>query len=61
MRKTILFPGQRVVLASGEVATVAFVNYGQVYVFGRNGLPMLAKPVGDAWGGEADQEVNNAA
>lgn len=61
MRKVICFPGQRVILASGQTATVAFVNYGQVWVFGPNGLPMAATVCGEAWGGEHDMEVVNAA
>lgn len=60
MRKVICFSGQRVVLTTGEVATVAFVNHGCVYVFGKNGLPMPAVVIGDAWGGEHDQWINVA-
>lgn len=60
-RKMILVPGQRVVLTSGDIAVVAFVRYGQVFVFGRNGLPVAGIPVGDAWGGEHDQEIGLVA
>lgn len=61
MRKVICFPGQRVITTAGEVVTVAFVCNGQVWAFGRNGLPMLVTVCGDAWGGEVDQEVGVAA
>jgi hypothetical protein len=57
MRKVIVFPGQKVVATTGEVAVVAFVNYGRVYVFGRNGLPKVVDICTDAWGGEADQTL----
>lgn len=61
MRKVILFPGQRVILASGETAIVAFVAHNQVWVFGRYGLPVAAVVVTDAWGGEHDQSLGLVA
>lgn len=61
MRKLMVFPGQRVITTGGEIATVAFVNHGQVYVFGANGLPKVVDIVGEAWGGEHDMHVMNAA
>lgn len=61
MRKPILFPGQRVITTEGKTETVAFTRNGQAYVFGCNGLPKPVKVVGDAWGGEHDQEIGLAA
>ena len=61
MRKPIVYPNQKVITTQGNVATVAFVSCGQVYVFGRNGLPVPVKVCGDAFGGEHDQELMNAA
>lgn len=61
MRKPIVFPGQKVITTAGNVVIVAFMHCGQVYAFGRNGLPEAVKVVNDAWGGEHDQAVMNAA
>lgn len=60
MREIVIFPGQRVVLTSGETAVVAFVAHNQVWAFGRLGLPMPVSIVGDAWGGEHDQTIGLA-
>ena len=57
MRDIVLFPGARVITTEGEVATVAFVMAGQVFVYGRYGLPKAVTVCGDAWGGEHDQEI----
>jgi len=61
MKKVIVFPGQKVQTTSGQVYTVAFVNCGQVYGFGKNGLPEPITVVTEAWGYEHDQAVMNAA
>ena len=61
MKKVLVYPGQKVVTTDGRVVTVAFVNCGQVYCFGRNGLPEAVTVVGDAFGGEHDQLVGLAA
>lgn len=61
MKRIIVFPGQKVVTTTGKVVTVAFVNCGQVYAFGLNGLPEAVTVVTDAWGWEADQELMNVA
>lgn len=53
MRK-IVYPSQKVITTSGEVMTVAFVIYGQVFAFGRNGLPKAVDIVYEAWGGDQD-------
>lgn len=61
MKRIIVFPGSKVLATDGKVHTVAFVNCGQVYGFGLNGLPEPITVVCDAWGGENDQELMNAA
>lgn len=52
--------GQRVITSHGTTVTVAFVIGNQVWAWWQGVL----KPVtvrGDAWGGEHDQELMNAA
>lgn len=61
MRNPIVHPNQRVITTEGKVAVVAFVNHGQVYAFGCNGLPEKVQVCGDAWGGELDQCLMNVA
>lgn len=61
MKQIIVFPGQKVIASDGRVHTVAFCNCGQVYAFGLNGLPEPITVATDAWGGEHDQELMNAA
>lgn len=60
-KRVIVFAGQRVIGTDGQVHVVAFVNHGQVFGFGRNGLPVPIVVSTDAWGGEFDQEVMNVA
>jgi hypothetical protein len=60
-RKSIVYPGQKVITTAGKVVTVAFVNAGQVYAYGRNGLPEKAVVCGDAFGGEHDQVLGLVA
>lgn len=60
-RKVIVYPGSKVITTAGNVVTVAFVNCGQVYAHGRNGLPEAVVVVGDAYGGEHDQVLGLAA
>lgn len=61
MKRIIVFPGQKVIASDGRVHTVAFVNCGQVYAFGLNGLPEPITVVGDAFGGEHFQDIGLAA
>lgn len=61
MRNPIVHPNQRVITTEGKVVVVAFVNHGQVYAFGRNGLPEKVKVCGDAFGGEHDQVLGLVA
>ncbi len=61
MKRVFVFPGQRVIATDGQVHTVAFVNHGQVFAFGKNGLPVPIIVSTDAWGGEHDQAAMNAA
>jgi hypothetical protein len=55
MRHTICYPGQKVITTEGRSEIVAFVLFGQVYVYGSNGWLRAVQVVGDAWGGEMDQ------
>ncbi len=61
MKRIIVFPGQKVITTAGKVVVVAFVNCGQVYAFGQNGLPEPVIVVTDAYGGEHDQMEGLAA
>lgn len=61
MRKILVHPNQKVITTTGEVAIVAFVRHGQVFVFGRDGLPKAVDICCDAFGGEHDQTVGLAA
>lgn len=61
MRKTVIYPGQRVVTSEGKTEIVAFVLAGAVYVHSSDGWLKVVQVVGDAWGGEADQELGLAA
>lgn len=60
-KRLVVFPGQRVICTDGKTHTVAYQSHGQVFVFGANGMPVPAKPVTDAWGGEHDMELGLAA
>lgn len=49
-----VYPGQRIVTAGGNVATVAFVAAdGRTFVYGQNGIPVPARVAFDALGGES--------
>lgn len=61
MKRTIVHSNQRVITATGETKTVAFVRHGIIFVYGSNGIPMPATICGDAWGGEMDQTMGLAA
>lgn len=61
MRKVIVYPGSRVITSDGDVVTVATIVGGRVYAYARDGWLKAVDVCGDAWGGEADQEVMNAA
>lgn len=61
MRKVIVFPGSRVITSDGDVVTVATIVGGRVYAYARDGWLKIVDVRGDAWGGEADQEVMNEA
>jgi len=61
MRKIVCYPGQKVITTAGNVETVAFVVFGQPFVYCSNGQFKKVEVVGDAWGGEHDQEQGLAA
>lgn len=57
-----VLPGQRVVTASGQSATVAFVQGSVVWAWvGLSPVPRPVIVVTDAWGGESDMDVRNQA
>lgn len=60
-RRTVLHPGQRIVSTEGRNEIVAFVLYGQAFVYQPHGRFRLVEVCGDAWGGETDQEQGLAA
>lgn len=60
-RRTVLHPGQRIVTTHGSMEIVAFVLFGQAFVYQPNGRFKMVETIGDAWGGEFDQEVGLAA
>lgn len=54
--------GQKVITTKGMVRTVAFVsNHNIVYAWSPNGGFEAVVPRYEAWGGEHDVEVRNAA
>ncbi len=61
MRRIVVYPGQKVVTTEGKTETVAFVLFGQAFVFQPFGRFKLVEICGDAWGGEADQEIGLVA
>lgn len=61
MRRAICYPGQKVITTEGRTEIVAFVMLGQVYVYQASGGVKLVLVVGDAWGGEMDQQQGLAA
>ena len=55
-------PGQRVITRDGAVATVTHTQRGIVFGIGpRDRTPRVIRPVTDAWGGESDCQLMNAA
>lgn len=59
-----VFPGQRIITTKGTVRTVAYVSrHGVVYAFPMrpNGDYEAVTPRYEAWGGEHDPEIRNAA
>ena len=61
MRKPIVYPGQRIITISGEVAIVATVVGDRVYVYSAHGWLKAVDVVCDAYGGEHDQSIGLAA
>lgn len=61
MRIPIIHPGQRIITTEGKSEIVAFVLFGQAFVYQPNGHFKLVEVCGDAWGGEHDQEIGLAA
>jgi hypothetical protein len=61
MRRAIVHPGQKVVTTEGKTEIVAAIFHGIVYVYGPDGWLRSVRVVGDAWGGEHDQEIGLAA
>ena len=61
MRRSICYPGQKVLTTEGRSEIVAFVLYGQPFVYLPYGRFKMVEVVGDAWGGEVDQEQGLAA
>lgn len=57
------FPNQRVITRDGTIAVVAFVtSRGDVFGWTQGrATPVLIFPLNDAWGGEHDCELCNAA
>lgn len=60
MRRAIVYPGQKVITTEGRTEIVAFFMFG-VFVYQPNGRFKLVEVVGDAWGGEMDQQQGIAA
>lgn len=55
--------GQRVITRSGTIATIVTCDpNGNVYAIGPcDRVPVVVRPVCDAWGGEHDCALRNAA
>lgn len=60
MRRAICYPGQKVITTEGRTEIVAFELFG-IFVYQPNGQFKLVEVVGDAWGGEMDQQQGLAA
>lgn len=54
------FTGQRVITTHGTVRTIAFIEGERIFAYGPRGLERIT-PRYEAWGGEHDPEVRNAA
>lgn len=61
MRKSIVYPGQRVITTGGDVVTVATVVGGRVYAYATGGWLKAINVVAEAWGGEFDNSLMNEA
>lgn len=61
MRRTFVYPGQKVITTEGRSEIVAFVLFDQPFVYQPNGHFKMVEVVGDTWGGEHDQEQGLAA
>lgn len=61
MRKVMVEPGMRVVTTGGDVVTVATVAAGRVYAYSMGGWLKAIEVAHEAWGGEHDNSMSNAA
>ena len=61
MRRSICYPGQKVITTEGRTEIVAFTLYEAVFVYQPRGRFRMVEVVGDCWGGEVDQEQGLAA
>lgn len=61
MRKVIVEPGMRVITTGGDVVTVATIVGGRVYAYAVGGWLKAVDVVAEAWGGEFDNSLSNAA
>ncbi len=55
------FPNQRVITTHGTIRTIAYIVGEKVFAFSPNGGIERITPKCEAWGGEHDAEVRNAA
>lgn len=55
------FPGQRVITTHGTVRVIAFIEGEKVFAFSPRGGIERVIPKTEAWGGEHDVDVRNAA
>lgn len=59
-----VFPGQKIITTQGTVRIVAYISrYGVVHAYPirPNGAFEVVKPRYEAWGGEHDPDMRNAA
>lgn len=61
MRKMFVEPGMRVVMTEGDSVTVATIICGRVYAYTINGWLKAVVPCHEAWGGEHNNSLVNAA
>lgn len=61
MRKMFVEPGMQVVTTEGDTVTVATIIRGRVYAYSIGGWLKAVVPVHEAWGGEHDNSLANAA
>jgi hypothetical protein len=55
------FAGQKVITTSGVVRTIAYIDGDKVFAYSLNGGIERITPRYEAWGGEVDPEIRNAA